>query len=218
MRHRSRGLEGARKDPLGSARTQTRSGGKNGLVDGGPDQYQAAGAGSRGDLLCAYMAKREDLIRYFAVRLRSREGAEDLIQDLYVRLSALAPEEAIDNPSAYLFRLANNMMLDRFRSEQRSGARDAAWRQTQGAEFAGQDVMDEPSPEQAAAARERLRLTAEAIQSLPPKTRKAFEMHRLEGLSQEQTAQALGVSRKTVEKQVSSALKHLLSKLRSAGS
>ena len=176
------------------------------------------GGGARSDLLRAYMAKRDDLIRYFAVRLRSREAAEDLIQDLYVRLSGLTPEEAIDNPSAYLFRLANNMMLDRLRSDQRSGARDASWRQTQSAEFAGQDVMDEPSPEQATVARERLRRTTEAIQSLPPKTRRAFEMHRLEGLSQEQTAQALGVSRKTVEKQVSSALRHLLAKLRSAES
>ena len=34
---------------------------------------------------------------------------------------------------------------------------------------------------------------------LPPKTRRAFELHKLEGLTQEETARALGVSRKTVE-------------------
>jgi RNA polymerase sigma-70 factor (ECF subfamily) len=168
------------------------------------------------DLPSAYLTKREDLIRYFSVRLRSRESAEDLIQDLFVRICALEPEGVIDNPSAYLFRLANNMMIDRLRSAQRSGVRDEAWRRSQGVEVGGEAAADAASPEQAAASSERLRRTMEAIQGLPPRTRRAFELHRLEGLSQEQTAQRLGVSRKTVEKQVGAALKHLLAKLRKA--
>ena len=167
------------------------------------------------DLPSAYLTKREDLIRYFSVRLRSRESAEDLIQDLFVQICALEPEGVIDNPSAYLFRLANNMMIDRLRSAQRSGVRDEAWRRSQGVEV-GEAAADAASPEQAAASSERLRRTMEAIQGLPPRTRRAFELHRLEGLSQEQTAQRLSVSRKTVEKQVGPALKHLLAKLRKA--
>jgi RNA polymerase sigma-70 factor (ECF subfamily) len=185
-------------------------------VQSGQHGELPANDGGPSDLSRAYLARREDLIRYFAARLRSREAAEDLIQDLFVRVCSLEIGAPIDNPSAYLFRLAHNMMLDRLRSRQRSGARDEAWRRTQSAEFAGQDIVDAASPEQAAEASERLRRTLLAIQSLPPRTRRAFEMHRLEGLSQEQTAQALGVSRKTVEKQVSAALKHLLAKLRKA--
>ena len=184
----------------------------NGRVDNGKDNHRPESGTS--DLHRAYLSKREDLIRYFAVRLRSREAAEDLIQDLYIRVCALEPGVPIDNPSAYLFRLAHNLMLDRLRSAQRSGARDEAWRRAQGLEIGGQEVMDAASPEQAATASERLRRTLEAIRSLPPRTRRAFELHRLEGLSQEETAQALGVSRKTVEKQVSAALKHLLARLR----
>jgi len=183
-------------------------------VDHGADSPRETDKSLHSDLLRAYLAKRADLVRYFAGRLRSREAAEDLIQDLFVRVQALEPSEPIENTSAYLFRLANNLMLDRLRSNQRTAGREEAWRRTQGAEFAGHDVMDEASPEQAAAARERLRRTLAAIQGLPPRTRQAFQLHRLEGLSQEQTAQALGVSRKTVEKQVSAALKQLLAKLR----
>jgi RNA polymerase sigma-70 factor (ECF subfamily) len=183
-------------------------------VDKAADSERRPDNGPHADLLRAYLAKREDLIRYFAARLRSREAAEDLIQDLFVRVQALEPQEAIENASAYLFRLANNLMLDRLRSGQRTVAREDAWRRTRSAEFAGQDVMDEASPEQAAAARERLRRTLAAIETLPPRTRQAFQLHRLDGLTQEQTAQALGVSRKTVEKQVSAALKQLLAKLR----
>lgn len=185
-------------------------------VGSGQTDDRSEGVGEPSDLRRAYLVKRDDLARYFAVRLRSREAAEDLIQDLFVRICALEPAAPIDNPSAYLFRLAHNLMLDRLRSAQRSGARDEAWRRSHSTEVGGQDVMDTPSPEQAAAASERLRRTLLAIQSLPPRTRRAFELHRLEGLSQEQTAQTLGVSRKTVEKQVSAALKHLLAKLRKA--
>jgi RNA polymerase sigma-70 factor (ECF subfamily) len=53
----------------------------------------------------------------------------------------------------------------------------------------------------------------EAMADLPPKTRRAFELHKLEGMTQEETAQALGVSRKTVEKQISTALQRLLARL-----
>ncbi|HVY35573.1 MAG TPA: sigma-70 family RNA polymerase sigma factor [Caulobacteraceae bacterium] len=184
----------------------------------GSDQNndRSEGVGEPTDLSRAFLVKRDDLVRYFSVRLRSREAAEDLIQDLFVRICALEPAAPIENPTAYLFRLAHNQMLDRLRSAQRSGARDEAWRRLHSTQVAGHEVMDEPSPEHAAAASQRLRRTMLAIQSLPPKTRRAFELHRLEGLSQEQTAQALGVSRKTVEKQVSAALKHLLAKLSKA--
>ena len=51
------------------------------------------------------------------------------------------------------------------------------------------------------------------VTSPPPKTRRAFELHKLEGLTQEETARELGVSRKTVEKQISAALQRLLAKL-----
>jgi RNA polymerase sigma factor (sigma-70 family) len=163
-------------------------------------------------LLQAYLAKRDDLVRFFAIRLKSRAAAEDLIQDLYVRLSGLAVAEEIDNPSAYLYRLASNLMLDRLRHDRRTLARDSAWRQTR-TQGVGEDVADEASAEQTVWARQRLKQTAAAIAGLPPRTRRAFELHKLGGLSQEETAKTLGVSRKTIEKQISAALKHLLAKL-----
>ena len=172
-------------------------------------------------LVEAYLAKRDDLVRFFAIRMKSRAAAEDLIQDLYVRLSGLVVGEPIDNPSAYLYRLASNLMLDRMRHDRRTLARDTAWRQTRtGAAnprtrdgAAGEDVADEASPEQTVWARQRLNQTVAAIASLPPRTRRAFELHKLGGLSQEETAQTLGVSRKTVEKQISAALRRVLAKL-----
>jgi RNA polymerase sigma-70 factor (ECF subfamily) len=173
-----------------------------------------AGAADRqGDLLAAYMARRDDLVRFFAARLRSMTAAEDLVQDLYVRVASLELTEPVENPSAYLYRLASNLMLDRLRSDRRSVARDASWLQGHRVEVGGESVVDSPSAEQSVAARQRLARVAEAIAELPPKTRRAFELHKLKGMTQEETAQALGVSRKTVEKQISTALQRLMARL-----
>lgn len=171
------------------------------------------GAEQPSPLLNAYMARRADLIRFFAVRMRSEAAAEDLVQDLYLRVAGVDSREPVDNPSAYLYRLAVNLMLDRLRTDRRSGARDAAWREARHVTLDGEDVVDEPSPEQAAGARLRLAQAIDAIAALPPKTRRAFELHKLQGLSQVDTARTLGVSRKTVEKQISAALQGLLAKL-----
>jgi RNA polymerase sigma-70 factor (ECF subfamily) len=173
----------------------------------------SGGSERTNDLLDAYLSKRDDLVRFFAARLRSLSAAEDLIQDLYVRVASLDPAQRVENPSAFLYRLASNLMLDRLRSDRRSGARDSAWLQSQTVEVGGQGVADEPSAEQSVAAKQRLARVGRAIAALPPKTRRAFELHKLEGLTQEDTARALGVSRKTVEKQISAALQRLLASL-----
>ena len=176
-------------------------------MDGG------AGPDRPNDLLDAYLSRRDDFVRFFAARLRSMTAAEDLAQDLYIRVASLDSDEPVENPSAYLYRLASNLMLDRLRSDRRSGARDSAWVQSQRLELGGEAVADEPSAEQNVAGRQRLAQLTRAIADLPPKTRRAFELHKLEGLTQEDTARALGVSRKTVEKQISAALQRLLAKL-----
>src|ERR1700761_5213367 len=106
------------------------------------------------DLLDAYMSKRDDLVRFFAARLRSMAAAEDLAQDLYIRVASLDGAEPVENPSAYLYRLASNLMLDRLRSDHRSGARDSAWSQSQRLEMGGEAVADEPSAEQSLAGRQ----------------------------------------------------------------
>jgi RNA polymerase sigma factor (sigma-70 family) len=173
----------------------------------------AGGPERPNDLLDAYLSRRDDLVRFFAARLRSMTAAEDLVQDLYIRVASLDSEEPVENPSAYLYRLASNLMLDRLRSDRRSGARDSAWLKGQRQELGGEAISDEPSAEQNLAGRQTLAQLARGVADLPPKTRRAFELHKLEGLTQEETARVLGVSRKTVEKQISSALQRLLAHL-----
>jgi RNA polymerase sigma-70 factor (ECF subfamily) len=165
-------------------------------------------------LLSLYEEKRANLVRFFAARLNSRAEAEDLVQDLYLRLTTMEPVATVENPSALLHRIGSNLMLDRMRSQKRSGARDHDWREVNTIVLAGQEVADEPSADEVVNARQRLRALVDAVDDLPEKTRHAFQLHKLEGLSHAETARRMGISTSTVEKHISSALKTLTRRLR----
>ncbi|WP_233586912.1 RNA polymerase sigma factor [Caulobacter sp. 602-1] len=165
-------------------------------------------------LLGLYEEKRANLVRFFSARLGSRAEAEDLVQDLYLRISGMEAVGPVDNPSALLHRIGSNLMLDRLRSQKRSGTRDSDWRDVTTTVVAGHEVADEPSADEVVASRQRLKALVEAVEDLPEKTRQAFRLHKLEGHSHVETARRMGISVSTVEKHISSALKTLTRRLR----
>ncbi|MDQ1153658.1 RNA polymerase sigma factor [Brevundimonas sp. SORGH_AS_0993] len=161
-------------------------------------------------LVEAYFAHREDLQRFVAARLgRSGQDVEDVLQDLYLKATGIGPEVDVRDPRAFLYRLASNLMMDRWRSGRRAAARDGAWRRVAAGDGTDGEADDAPSAEAVVAARQRLaRLTAE-VDRLPEKTRRIFRMHKFEGLSYAETAAALGVSKSSVEKHMMEALRRL---------
>jgi RNA polymerase sigma factor (sigma-70 family) len=167
----------------------------------------------RSPLLAAYLERRPELLRYFRIRLRSDEAAEELVQEIYLKIAQRSSQgvgdEAISNPAAYLFRLGSNLMLDRIKQERRAERRATAYGEvyaTAGAET----IDDAPAAEDALAARQKLRKVIDAIRELPPNAQRAFHLHKVEGLSHAQTAEAMGVSRSSVEKYLMTCLKAAL--------
>ena len=160
-----------------------------------------------------YGEKRANLVRVFAARLRSVAEAEDLVQDLFLKVQALGEVEVEGDGSALLFRIANNLMLDRLRSQARAGARDENWRGLQTTTLGDQSVADAPSAEDVVAGRQRLSVMMATLETLPSQVARAFTLHKLEGFSHAETAVAMGVSRSAIEKHVSAALKALMAKL-----
>jgi len=47
-----------------------------------------------------YIAKRDDLRRFLAARLGSDELAEDIVQDMFLRLQRTTFDTPVDNPAA----------------------------------------------------------------------------------------------------------------------
>jgi RNA polymerase sigma factor (sigma-70 family) len=163
-------------------------------------------------LLSSYLERRADLVRYFRARLRSDEAAEDLVQDIYLKISNL-PAPEIGNPAAYLYRLGTNLMLDRLKAQRRAGRRDWEWRDLHSGSVGGEGVADASPADDVADARQRLRRIIEVVNELPPPVREAFRLHKLEGLSHAETARAMGVSRSSVEKYMMTCLKRILAKI-----
>ncbi len=170
-------------------------------------------ADSDDPLLALYLARRSNLVRFLAARAGSIAAAEDLIQELYIKLAGRERIEDVGNPTALLYRMALNLMLDRARGETRAAVRDTAWRQAVRTEIGGVDIAEEPPADEAAAAAQRMRALIAAVQDLPPQAGRAFRLHKLEGFSQAQTAQTMGLSVKAVEKHVAAALKALTLRL-----
>ncbi len=168
----------------------------------------------RPSLLGTYLEKRDVLTRYIAAACRDPGLAEDVIQDLYVKLSALQTEPVVDNPSGYLFRMANNIYLNRLRALKSERTRDHAWQATSFETVAGDAVADEPTPEDRIAGRQQIARLKAAIDALPERTQAIFRLHKLEGLPQTQVAARLGISISSVEKHLAAALKTMTAQVR----
>jgi RNA polymerase sigma factor (sigma-70 family) len=165
-------------------------------------------------LLATFLEKRENLVLFLAARLRSASEAEDLIQDLYLKVAAIPPGSDVRAPAALLYRMAANLMVDHVRSAQRASRRNAQWRLDTRVTLGAVDVVSEPAADEALVARERVRLLAQAVADLPPQMGRAFRLHKLEGRSQAETAEAMGVSRKMIEQHIATAIRRLAERLK----
>ena len=166
---------------------------------------------AKDELLAVYLERRPALVRSFAARTGSTDRAEDIVQDLYVRLQGLTEAAAADvqNPVAFLYRIGGNLLLDGVRQTRRTTARDQAWTETSGETLGGLSVASQPSPEDAAWARLKLDQVSRALEDVAPKARQAFRLHRIDGLTHAQIAERLGVSTSSVEKYLSGVLARL---------
>lgn len=161
------------------------------------------------DLTKTYFEQRDAMRRFFQARLGTSADVEDLLQDLYLKASSVEAGTEVREPRAYLYRLASNLMMDRWRSGRRSATRDAAWRDVSQVKGLTEDIDDAPSADAVVAGRQRLAALMTALQRLPEKTSTIFRLHKFDGLSYAEVAAKLGVSRSTVEKHMMEALRVL---------
>lgn len=163
-------------------------------------------AGIKAQLLDTFLEKRAEIRRFLIARFRDVEFAEDVLQEVYLKLDRTSLEQDIANQTAYLYRVAYNLAMDLRKQAQRRTVRDNDWQETRTLETSSQDK----SPDEKLDQQKKIQKIAEELKRLPPQCRNVFQAHKFEGLSHREVAAKFNISRSTVEKHISKALKHLL--------
>jgi RNA polymerase sigma-70 factor (ECF subfamily) len=155
--------------------------------------------------LARHVLPAEPALRSWLRRRRLSEfEIDDLIQETYAKFVSMESVEAIRDPKSYAFQIARSI----FASNVRRSKIVPIWAGTDLGELS--IASNEGTPEDVIEARDELQELVEALATLPDRCRKAFLMRRADGLSQRETAQALGISEKTVEKHMTQAIRFLM--------
>lgn len=141
------------------------------------------------------------LMRYLLRSWSRREEVPDLRQEIYVRVYEAAARARPASPKSFLFATARHLMTDLLR-RRRVVSIDAM-----GDLEALNVLVDEVSPERRTSARQDLKRMAAAFDRLPDRCREVVWLRRVEELSQKEVAARMGISEKTVEKQIAKGIR-----------
>jgi RNA polymerase sigma factor (sigma-70 family) len=151
---------------------------------------------------------RPALIGYFRRRVKDAVEAEDLAQEVFLRMLHRGNVADLEDVRAYLFETASSVLLDRAR-------RGAVRHREDHERFDPQAHAGETIPiERVFIGRESLNRASIALLELPERTRTIFILRRVEGMRYAEVAQRLGISVSAVEKHMVRAVAHLTERLR----
>lgn len=130
-----------------------------------------------------------------------RDELHDLRQEVYVRVYESAGKALPTAPKSFLFTTARNLMADRLRRTRVVSIESVG-------DFEPLNVLiDEVTPERWSSGRQTLKRMADAFDRLPDRCREVVWLRRVEELSQKEVAMRLGITEKTVEKQVAKGMR-----------
>jgi len=139
-----------------------------------------------------------DLKRYLAQRVSSRADAEDLAQEIYLRLLRIERKDLIRSPEALLFRMASNAVYEwRLLARNRLPHSDSALDSLE-------STQGEPASDLWQA--ELARALSTALEQLSPMCRATVVLHRREHLTCSEVGLRLGISVAMVKKYLSQGL------------
>ncbi len=142
----------------------------------------------------------QELIGTWTRKLRNRQQAEDLAHDAFVRVLE-SDQIGVEQPRAYLHQTARNIAVDGYRREDRRQSIE-------------HDMLDgladcNGDPEAFMHALELADSVERALAQLPLNCRRVFIWQKLEGLTQAEIAERMGLTKNMVEKYMIRTLRHL---------
>jgi len=143
----------------------------------------------------------KQLRRFLLARVRAAPDVPDIIQEVYLRMLRIPHIESIRSPEAYLFTVAQHVALQH---SLRQSATPPSIELTQ--MLNPVPAMPDTDPMLAVGAQQCLEELQRTLDALSPKARAPFMLHRRDGLSFDEIAERLGISRPMVKKYLVKAL------------
>lgn len=162
------------------------------------------GSDGHEDIGAVLIANRSFLVNVATAITGFRCRSEDVVQDVFIKVTENAPAEAVRQPLAYLVRMVRNLAIDHYRR-----------RAFECHHYTDEeDGFDVPSlsggPEANVIHRDLLQRISDVLASLPERTRTAFEMVRIGEHTLKETANKLKVSQTLVHFMVRDATEQCL--------
>jgi RNA polymerase sigma-19 factor, ECF subfamily len=145
-----------------------------------------------------YTSHLNILYRYIFLFTKSKEESEEILQDIFIKIWENREKlSEVDSFRNYLFRFAKNKLLDKIRHSQ--------IRLRVLSEIKRTKSISETTTSDQCAYREYYKVVQQAIEKLPPKRKHIFRLNIENGLSQDEIARELNISKSVVQKQIYSA-------------
>lgn len=152
---------------------------------------------------------RLPLMSFFLRHVRNRAEAEDLTQEVFVRLISTAGPDRIKCAEAFVFRVATNLLIDRSRFASRRSQRGFVPVRSAPVGPLTRGLVEDREPGRVLVGRESLLEVLRLLDDLGERTRDIFVLFRLENIKQREIAALYGIGRSTVEKHVMKAALHI---------
>lgn len=142
----------------------------------------------------AFLENYDFLKRFLARFFPASQDIEDVAQEAYLRAYVAEQQKVIEQPKAYLFRIAKNLALTKLTKKSE--------KITDYIEECGASLVIEcgPAADIEVEAQESLGLYCDAVAALPEKCRQVFLLRKVHGLAHKEIAERMSLSVSSVEK------------------
>lgn len=144
---------------------------------------------SESSLRDVFVANRPQLWQVARRIVRTPDLADDVVQDAYIRIAHGACDRKVDRPMGYCCQVVRNLALDHCRRQ----SLEATYR-TFDVDVETLEVAGPVPPDRVMQDRRALCLIDQILSALPPRTQVAFQLFRLDGLTQRDIAAQMGCS------------------------
>jgi RNA polymerase sigma factor (sigma-70 family) len=155
------------------------------------------------------------LFGFIRQRVSNEADAEDILQDVWYQLTATVDTEPIEQVSSWLFKVARNKIIDRYRKKKPESLEDALTFEGEDGEISFKEILlaDNNNPESEHLRNMFWKELQDALEELPEEQRDVFIWNEMEDVPFKEIAERTGVQINTLISRKRYAVLHLRERL-----